>query len=852
MKTTRLAKAVALSAALASGAGWAQNTTNLTASGELIVSFRDVGSHTWVAPTDISGATVLIVGGGGGGGGGTAAGGGGGGQVILASNQTFTAGTAYALTVGAGGAGGVGVNPGTAGAASSFDAFTAGGGGAGNCQDKTNDRRGANAGGDGANNGSVVAEGTGATKVEDSVYWYGGHAGGSSARNYWGGGGGGGALTDGGSATELNVGCTGGDGLALDITGEAVVYACGGGGGVNVNLNKYPIESYKPGKGGSDGVSGGSALLTGGEDGLANTGTGGGGGSYPGGNGSALNGGAGGSGVVVIRYPLTSTYADVSGFEGLLDGMPKGATIGKIWPTEGATIWYAADGDTNWTTEPITFSTAGTHTIRVKVTADGLADYETSVTVSLTDEPGITDGSVALVAPAGSSTPTAPYATWATAANDLQTAIDEVTAGGTVYVANGTYALKKTIYVKKTITLRGFDRTTGAADPEKVVLDGQDTVRCVLMTGDASRPVFNGLKFYRGKGVTDGDVPSVGGGVFISGATGSFVPTHAGEVPSLVNCIFEGCSATQEGAALHVRGRIYVENCRFVGNQAEKGNYGNTVCVREKSGAAAAAFLGCSFEEDQSTIPGNACTLAIRSYGNLVSNCTFKTCGKFGVIVSDSVHAKAENSVIVNCVSLDAGAPFLVPIEGQSYGGMTLRNCLIARGSGYGLVTGTGKTVIDNCTITGNGKAGIRVKAGTADAPSDCTVRNTIAWGNNGAKADLAFGEKDAAAPDSTTMAYTETTSSTGWDGATSTAAANAVNPLFRNATKGDYSLKRRTPHLDKGTILDWMTAETTDLAGNPRVATDGKPLAEDAAALPDLGCYENQDVRKGMCLIIH
>lgn len=852
MKTTRLSKAVALSAALASGVGWAQSTTNLTASGELIVSFRDVGSHTWVAPTDITGATVLIVGGGGGGGGGTAAGGGGGGQVILASNQTFTAGTAYALTVGAGGAGGVGVNPGTAGAASSFDAFTAGGGGAGNCQDKTNDRRGANAGGDGANNGSVVAEGTGATKVEDSVYWYGGHAGGSSARTYWGGGGGGGALTDGGSATELNVGCTGGDGLALDITGEAVVYACGGGGGVNVNLNKYPIESYKPGKGGSDGVSGGSALLTGGEDGLANTGTGGGGGSYPGGNGSALNGGAGGSGVVVIRYPLTSTYADVSGFEGLLDGMPKGATIGKIWPTEGATIWYAADGDTNWTTEPITFSTAGTHTIRVKVTADGLADYETSVTVSLTDEPGITDGSVALVAPAGSSTPTAPYATWATAANDLQTAIDEVTAGGTVYVANGTYALEKTISVNKTITLRGFDRTTGAADPEKVILDGQGACRVLdVAASNGECPVFRGLAFARGN-KPDG----VGGGVFVSSTSGTAVPSAPGDVPSFVGCAFKNCSAKEQGGALNVRGRIYLESCLFAGNRTSTGSYGNTVAVLECTGAtgkgAAAAVLGCTFVEDQASIPVNACTLALRGFGNLVSNCTFKTCGKFGVIVSDSVHANAENSVIVNCVSLDAGAPFLAPIADKSYGGMTLRNCLIARGSGYGLVTGTGKTVIDNCTITGNGKAGIRVKAGTADAPSDCTVRNTIAWDNNGAKADLAFGEKDAAAPDPTTMAYTETTSSTGWDGATSTAAANAVNPLFRNATKGDYSLKRRTPHLDKGTILDWMMAETTDLAGNPRVATDGKPLAEDAAALPDLGCYENQDVRKGMSLIIH
>ena len=80
---------------------------------------------------------------------------------------------------------------------------------------------------------------------------------------------------------------------------------------------------------------------------------------------------------------------------------------------------------------------------------------------------------------------------------------------------------------------------------------------------------------------------------------------------------------------------------------------------------------------------------------------------------------------------------------------------------------------------------------------------------------------------------------------------ANAVNPVFRNAAKGDYSLKRRTPHRDKGTRLDWMTAETMDLAGNPRVATDGKPLAEDAAALPDLGCYENQEIRKGTCLIL-
>lgn len=849
MKTTKLAKAIALSAALAGGAGWAQNTTNLTASGEMVISFRDVGSHTWVAPTDITGATVLIVGGGGGGGGGTSAGGGGAGQVIIASNQTFTAGVSYSLTVGAGGAGGVGKASGTAGGASSFAsfaAFTAAGGGAGDCQDKENDndRVGANGGGDGAANNSATAEGTGKTEAVDSVYYYGGHAGGSSARNYWGGGGGGGALTDGGSATELNVGCTGGDGLALDITGEAVVYACGGGGGVNVDLKKYEIESYKPGKGGSDGVSGGSALLTGGEDGLANTGTGGGGGSY---YGQALNGGAGGSGIVVIRYPLTSPYAEVTGFEGLLDGEAHGATIANLYP-KSATVLYATEDGANWTTEPITFNTKGTHTIRVKISADGLKDFETSVTVKLTDEPGVTDGSVALVDPTGASKPTAPYyATWATAANDLQTAIDAVTAGGTVYVANGTYALEKTLTVNKTVTIRGFDRETGVADPEKVVLDGQDKVRCVSVPTGDHKPVFEGLKFYRGA-----NAGGVGGGASVYGPVAAAVPERPGVAPGFVNCVFKNCTAKEQGAALNVRGSVYLANCRFTGNKTTSGSYGNTVSVSPDSGKkqAGAAILGCTFEEVQTAIPDNACTLALRGYGNLVSNCAFTTCGKAGVIVSDSANANAENTVIVNCISLDAGAPFLAPIAGTTYGGAALRNCLVARGASYGVVTGTGKTVIDNSTITGNKKAGVRVTAGTADAPSECLVRNTIVWNNNGAKAELAFGSKDAATPGAT-VAYTETTSSTGWDGATSTAAANAVQPVFRNAAKGDYSLKRRSPHRDQGTRLDWMTAETVDLAGNPRVVTDGKPLAEDAAALPDLGCYENQEIRKGIFLII-
>lgn len=827
MKPQTILKALAFSVAVTGGTELrAAPTTTMVGDGELVISFTEVGSHTWVAPTDISGATVLIVGGGGGGGGGVSAGGGGAGQVILASNQVFTAGTSYALMVGAGGAGGANKNPGAKGAASSFGDWTADGGGAGDHSEAKAAETGANGGGDGAKNSSVPVPGTGETKVDGSVYFYGGHAGGASLRSLWAGGGGGGAQGDGASATTLGVGGTGGDGLPLDITGETVFYACGGGGGINIDVT----PDVTPGKGGSEGVSGGSALLTGGEAGRANTGTGGGGGSYY--AGTAQPGGAGGSGIVVIRYKSPTAYAVVTGYEGLLDGTAHGATIAGLYPSEGATVWYAADADAAWTTEPIAFGTKGTHTIRVKITAEGLKDFETSVTVSLTDEPGVTDGSVCLVAPAGGSTPTAPYATWATAANDLATALDAVKEGGTVYVAPGTYALSQALSVKKALTLRGFDRETGADNPEKVVLDGQNACRVLSANVGTAAPIFRGLTFARGTNAT-----GEGGGVFLQGVAGASIPRTLGEAPSFVNCTFTNCTAKEQGAALHVQGRVFVQGCRFVGNVTASGSYGNTVSVRAPSGAttAAAAFIDCAFTEDATAIPANASTLALRGHGNLVSNCVFTTCGSAnrGVIVSDSTSVSAANTIIANCICRDAGAPFVAPIEGNSYGGVAIRNCLVVGGKGYGIVTGTGRTEIDNCTITGQRLAGIQVKG-------ECVVRNTIAWNNNGTKADLELGA-DAV--------YSEVTSSTGWDGAA--VGVNAVNPVFRNAAAGDYSLKRRTPHLDKGTVLDWMTTGTTDLAGRPRVATNGRPLSVDADAKPDLGCYENQEIRKGLCVLI-
>ena len=71
-----------------------------------------------------------------------------------------------------------------------------------------------------------------------------------------------------------------------------------------------------------------------------------------------------------------------------------------------------------------------------------------------------------------------------------------------------------------------------------------------------------------------------------------------------------------------------------------------------------------------------------------------------------------------------------------------------------------------------------------------------------------------------------------------------------RDAANGDWSIRHSSSCRDRGKMLDWM-ATAADLAGNPRVVTEGKPLAVNPAALPDIGCYENQEETAGSLLLL-
>ena len=269
------------------------------ATGGTITASGSYFKHTFTAtatftPKQAMNVEYLVVGGGAGGGPvsarRSAAGGGGGGEVATSSAQAVTAGTAYAITIGAGGTAGTGTTVGGTGGSSSFGAIktSVGGGGGGAGATNLNGVNGSSGGG-GGDSGTAGTAGTGSPGKNGAA----GFAGTNATRA----GGGGGGMSVVGTAGASAAGGAGGAGTASSISGGSVTYGGGGGGG--------SFTTGGTGGSGGGGAGGTQVAVTlvpaAGSSGTANTG-GGGGGAGNGTNVGTANGGAGGSGIVIIRY----------------------------------------------------------------------------------------------------------------------------------------------------------------------------------------------------------------------------------------------------------------------------------------------------------------------------------------------------------------------------------------------------------------------------------------------------------------------------------------------------------------------------------------------------------------------
>jgi len=287
----------------------AASTTTGTSTGAVIPSGITMGGtgsgmviSSYVPPPPPSTLEYLVVAGGGGAGNFFSGGGGAGGY--RAGSTSVTAGTPYAITVGAGGIGRTAPEasfPGVIGyngSNSVFSSITAiGGGGGGNTYAT------GLAGGSGGGGGAQMPGGAGTAGQ--------GNAGGTGRIQSGdsGGGGGGGAGAAGSNAQSLKGG-DGGIGIQNSITGTPTYYAGGGGG----------MTESGSGTQGVGGLGGGGNAYS---SATPNTG-GGGGGSQ----------GSGGSGIVVVRYP--DTYAAATSTTGSPDITVAGGYRIYKWTTVGS------------------------------------------------------------------------------------------------------------------------------------------------------------------------------------------------------------------------------------------------------------------------------------------------------------------------------------------------------------------------------------------------------------------------------------------------------------------------------------------------------------------------------------
>ena len=234
------------------------------------------------------------------------------------------------------------------------------------------------------------------------------------------------------------------------------------------------------------------------------------------------------------------------------------------------------------------------------------------------------------------ATPVAPYLSWATAATNIQDAVDAAFAGGTITVSNGIYQTGSTIlYGSKTnrvavtrpLTIQSVN---GSA---VTVIDGGNAVRCLYLTNRVS---VTGFTLQNGQEIN-------GAGVYCEGDD------------VLNNCVLSGNASPANGST---GGGAYggtLNHCLLTGNQA---NY-------QGSGAFNSALNFCLVSNNLFTTYGSGACGGTMSDSIVISNTATWGGGLAYTVVS--------NSLVLDNLAYFGG--------GGSYFG-TFYNCTIVKNTG--------------------------------------------------------------------------------------------------------------------------------------------------------------------------
>ena len=247
----------------------------------------------------------------------------------------------------------------------------------------------------------------------------------------------------------------------------------------------------------------------------------------------------------------------------------------------------------------------------------------------------------------------APYNSWATAATNIQNAINAAAKGDTVWVTNGVYAsggkalagdVLTRVLVNKALAVRSmngpsFTMIQGAWDPSTT--NGPLAARCAWLTNGAS---LSGFTLTGGATAASGLQQASGGGV------------EGYSTNALVNnCVIRDNIAKYSGGGAY---QVSLSNCWLINN---------TCPVQGSSSGGGAASCGLN----NCVLTGNsAATVGGGAVGSLLRNCalTGNSAGQQG--------GGADNSTLLNC-TLTANRVTGSAGGGGGAAGCSLINCIV-------------------------------------------------------------------------------------------------------------------------------------------------------------------------------
>ena len=287
--------------------------------------------------------------------------------------------------------------------------------------------------------------------------------------------------------------------------------------------------------------------------------------------------------------------------------------------------------------------------------------------------------------------PVAPYTTWATAATNIQDAVDVAQAGDTVLVTNGVYATGgRAVYGLMTnrVAVTKALRLESVNGPEVTVIrgyqvpattNGNGAVRCVYLSDGA---VLSGFTVTHGATRTTGDFREMSaGGVWCSSlnevVTNCALSHNSGRYGggvyrgTLNNCALNGNSADYYGGGAYWSTLNY---CTLSGNSADYGGGANECTLND-----------CSLNTNSASYGGGA-------HSGALNNCMLSG--------NSASQGGGADSCTLNICSLSANSA----IDGGGASDGILNGCALTGNSAYaggGVYGGT----LNNCTLTGNSAA---------------------------------------------------------------------------------------------------------------------------------------------------